>query len=320
MEVPQYNGDRVGWGCGMKWFRLYHDLPNDRKLIKFSVQQKWAWVVILCLASESKTRGIVIGEDESDIADYCGFDSTQDYLYFLDKLRQKDMIEPIEGGFKITHWDERQYIKPSDLPEATKERKRKQRSNQKESLDNMSRVTSRDDGVTSRHTDTDPYSDPETESEEKNKNLDLNIDPPVSKGDSSSISPLGDPPPKKTRVVKPKVDDAVFQVFQDSYNQNRPSSWAKCQSLNKERVNALKALWKQYGENTLEVFEQALAYLREDKWHSTRDFGIDYLLGKGRVTTYSERAASSSVGNPEAKKAAIFLKLQSSFNDEARVA
>lgn len=143
----------------MTWFRLYHDLPNDRKLRRFSPQQKWAWVVILCLASENKERGQVTGEDDSDVADYCGFECVQDYLYFLDKLRQKDMITPIEGGFKITHWDDRQYTKPSDKPEATKIRKQRQREKEKAKKEEVSRVTQRDECVMSRHTDADPDSE-----------------------------------------------------------------------------------------------------------------------------------------------------------------
>jgi hypothetical protein len=116
----------------MKWFRLYHDLPNDRKLRRFNPQQKWAWVVILCLASESGDRGYIRDADDADTADYCGFESTQDYLFFLDKLRQKGMIEPVEGGIKIAHWDERQHIPPSASKEATRERKRKQRAKHQE--------------------------------------------------------------------------------------------------------------------------------------------------------------------------------------------
>ena len=150
----------------MKWFRLYHDLPNDRKLRKFNAQQKWAWVVLLCLASESKQRGFVLNEDEDDLADYCGFDCTQDYLYFVDKLRQKSMIEHVEGGLKIVHWEERQYIKPSDLPEATRERKRRQRAKEAESNESMSRVTLCDEGVTMRDVtppDPESYTDPESD-------------------------------------------------------------------------------------------------------------------------------------------------------------
>ena len=113
------------------WFRLYHDMPNDRKLRKFSPQQKWAWVVLLCLASDSKERGFVDTGDEEDLADYCGFESTQDFQFFLDKLRQKGMIEPFPGRLKITHWEDRQYEKPSDKPEAIKARVAKHRAKKK---------------------------------------------------------------------------------------------------------------------------------------------------------------------------------------------
>jgi hypothetical protein len=92
----------------MKWFRLYHDLPHDRKIRKFSAQQKWAWVVLLCLASESKQRGLILGEDEDVLSEDCGFDCAQDFQYFLDKLRQQGMIEHIEGGIKVVRWDKRQ--------------------------------------------------------------------------------------------------------------------------------------------------------------------------------------------------------------------
>jgi hypothetical protein len=116
----------------MSWFRLYHDLPNDRKLRKFSHQQKWAWVVLLCLASESKIRGTILIQDEEDLADYCGFETTQDFLFFVDKLRQKEMIEPVEGGIKIVHWEDRQYQRKSDRPEAVKARVSKHRAKKKE--------------------------------------------------------------------------------------------------------------------------------------------------------------------------------------------
>jgi hypothetical protein len=57
----------------MKWFRLYHDLPSDRKLRKFSGQEKWAWVCLLCFASQSDIRGQVVGEDDEILAEDCGF-------------------------------------------------------------------------------------------------------------------------------------------------------------------------------------------------------------------------------------------------------
>ena len=161
------------------WFRLYHDLPNDRKLRKFSPQQKWAWVVLLCLASESKQRGFVDTGDEEDLADYCGFESTQDFQYFLDKLRQKGMVEPFEGKLKITHWEDRQYEKPSDKPEAVRARVAKHRAKKKaekeaqksdesvtpcnalQPLRNADETPEQRESNTSKRIDTDPDPDPD---------------------------------------------------------------------------------------------------------------------------------------------------------------
>jgi hypothetical protein len=175
----------------MKWFRLYHDLPHDRKLRKFSSQQKWAWVVILCLASESKQRGLILGEDEDALAEDCGFNCTQDYQYFLDKLRQQDMIEPIEGGLKITHWNERQFIS-DDVTARSSASKAKKRSQEgtfpKRSFD----VPGNDEGTSS-----DPYSDPNSESKTEKKiklksacassNFPFGIDELPREGDVSSL-------------------------------------------------------------------------------------------------------------------------------------
>lgn len=123
---------------GIEWLKLFHHLPEDRKLLSFSISQKWAWVCLLCAASQGGERGAVV-DDQDDMAAYCGFPNVQDYQFFLDKLRKKGMIEPISGGFKIHNWEKRQYVQPSDTSEATRERKRKQRAKSKESSEEMSR-------------------------------------------------------------------------------------------------------------------------------------------------------------------------------------
>jgi hypothetical protein len=113
------------------WFKLHHDLPDDIKLRRFTPQEKWAWVVLLCLASKGKKRGEVSADDE-DIADYCEFNCTQDWLYFRDKLIGKGMAEiGPDGTLLILHWEDRQHDKPSDKPEAVKERVRKHRAKKK---------------------------------------------------------------------------------------------------------------------------------------------------------------------------------------------
>jgi hypothetical protein len=114
----------------MTWLKLHHDIIHDIKLRRFTPQEKWAWVTLLVLASENSDRGSIEADDE-DLADACEFNSTQDWLYFKDKLRTKGMIEQVPSGVKIANWEKRQYSSPSDKPEATRERKRKQRAKQK---------------------------------------------------------------------------------------------------------------------------------------------------------------------------------------------
>lgn len=118
-----------------KWFKLHHDMPDDIKLRRFTIQEKWAWVTLLCLASKSSTRGIIYADDD-DISDYCEFNCTQDWLYYRDKLIAKGMLEiNQDGNISILHWEDRQYDKPSDRPEAVRERVARSRAKKKEEKD-----------------------------------------------------------------------------------------------------------------------------------------------------------------------------------------
>lgn len=106
----------------MTWFKVHHEIVDDIKIRRFTSQEKWAWIALLCLASKSSERG-TIDADEDDIADYCEFNSTQDWLYYRDKLIVKGMIEiGASGKLLIVNWHKRQDRKPSDQPEQVKKR------------------------------------------------------------------------------------------------------------------------------------------------------------------------------------------------------
>jgi hypothetical protein len=149
------------------WLKLHHEIISDIKLRKFTPAEKWAWITLLVLASQSKERGIIKADDE-DIADACEFNTTQDWLYYRDKLVSKGMIEIFPSGLKILNWEKRQHEFPSNKPEATKERKRRQRAKLKENVTNvtsMSRVC--------HDIDLDPDSDPEPDSKNIQSTLPL---------------------------------------------------------------------------------------------------------------------------------------------------
>jgi hypothetical protein len=152
-----------GGAMSMTWLKLHHEVISDVKLRKFNPQEKWAWIVLLVLASDSSDRGVVKNDDE-DIADACGFGTIQDWLYYRDKLIVKGFVELTERGLAVVNWEKRQYVKPSDKPDATKERKRKQRAKSSESAESMSRdVTRKSRASHATDTDTDPDPDPDPE-------------------------------------------------------------------------------------------------------------------------------------------------------------
>jgi hypothetical protein len=195
----------------MTWLKLHHDIIHDIKLRRFTPQEKWAWVIILVLASENSDRGRIEADDE-DLADICEFNSTQDWLYFKDKLRAKGMIEQVPGSLKVTNWEKRQYSSPSDKPEATRERKRKQRAKQKpdpisegmshhEHVTSMSRACHEIDKIQSIDLDLDP------EKSIKDLVLDshtLSASAEIKNAESecdkkNAVDPWQDPEPPKTR-------------------------------------------------------------------------------------------------------------------------
>ena len=115
----------------MTWFKLHHEIIDDIKIRRFTPQEKWAWIVLLSLASKSSDRGMV-DADNDDLADYCEFNCTQDWLYYRDKLIAKGMLEiNAFGSLTITHWIDRQSKKPSDDPARIKDRVTKSRAKKK---------------------------------------------------------------------------------------------------------------------------------------------------------------------------------------------
>lgn len=65
-------------------------------------------MALLCLSSQAHVRGQIEADDE-DIADYCEFNSTQDWLYYRDKLIAKGMLEiNANGKLQVLHWEDMQ--------------------------------------------------------------------------------------------------------------------------------------------------------------------------------------------------------------------
>jgi hypothetical protein len=114
----------------MTWFKLHSDFRNDPKIKRLPIAERYAFIILLCLANESETRGIITGLDDDDIAFELEM-QVEDWKTLRSKFKIKGFIDFTQEQILIRNWDKRQYDKPSDHPDATKERKRLQREKEK---------------------------------------------------------------------------------------------------------------------------------------------------------------------------------------------
>lgn len=121
----------------MKWFRLYSEIVHDPKVRRLKDAAKFGILVgLLALAGESKVRGwVCIDEDMpyelDELAEIlmATEDKISETISELQKLRIIQMGE--DGIIKFANWEKRQYDKPSDSPEAVKERVKRHREKKK---------------------------------------------------------------------------------------------------------------------------------------------------------------------------------------------
>jgi hypothetical protein len=288
------------------WFKLHHEIPDDIKLRRFTPQEKWAWIVLLCLASKGTTRGIIDADNE-DISEYCEFNTTQDWLYYRDKLIKKGMLElNADGNLHILHWEDRQYEKPSDRPEATRDRKRKQREREKNS--DTSRDVTRDSRAshdTSR-TDKTRLDEIRSESEEirseeiKTEQVCLEMNNQV-----LTIHLENEWDGKK------KYSALDLEPFRVAFNEYKPSMWKICSSLNKERVKKLnERVIAEFGDRSLEIWIEALQNANHN-WAKDYGWTITTFLssGKNRDKNWVLDFYEAKPVNPAQKQAESYSRM-----------
>ena len=86
-----------------------------------------------------------------------------------------------------------------------------------------------------------------------------------------------------------KLADADFEPFRQTYNRLKPRRWAGCHGCNAERRKMLKKLVEDYGDKSLEVFEQAVMYAASDDYWSGWGKGcIETVFRSSRYTQWFE--------------------------------
>lgn len=128
----------------MDWLKFDADFINDPKMRRyFSKAERSDWVSLLCLASKSKERGVILLPDE-EIA-YALELSDEDWISLCDRFIERRMVyRRQDGALVLTNFSKHQTGKPSDSPEAVTARKRAQRLRNKEQKEQVSRPVTRD--------------------------------------------------------------------------------------------------------------------------------------------------------------------------------
>jgi hypothetical protein len=137
----------------MKWFRVYSEIKDDPKMLELDDHQRWLWICLMATANESAERGVIQNVRIRGLAAALRTDAdrlSEAIALFVDL----DMIEYDEQTYTITllHFTERQYDKPSDTPEQTRDRKARSRQSHADVTPSHATYTD---------TDTDTYTETE---------------------------------------------------------------------------------------------------------------------------------------------------------------
>lgn len=124
---------------GFPWFRLYaNEMLGDRKMKRIhkltgisKAEIRGVWVSLLCLASESPERGMLLFDggvpyDYDDLVEECGLDSLKFHTLFM-HFQKMGMVAFIEedGIYYLPAWAKRQPV--SDTTGAKRVREHRER-------------------------------------------------------------------------------------------------------------------------------------------------------------------------------------------------
>jgi len=107
---------------GLPWFRLYHEARTDAKLAYLADDEHRVWFDLLCYAAEQSTRGTVHGVDMFLLAIETARGDAELLNRTIDKLVRFRIITLEASTITFINFLSRQYDKPSDAPEAVRER------------------------------------------------------------------------------------------------------------------------------------------------------------------------------------------------------
>lgn len=213
----------------MQWFRFYHEFRHDTKMKRMPIPHRYAFVVLLCLASENSARGRITGLDDEDIAFELEME-LEDWQTLKSKFRVKGLIElGPDGTIIIANWDKRQFVSDS-----SSERVAAHRAKKKKRGCNVTPTLAKQD-VTPSETDTDPeaYSDADPKP--------LNTAAPLKKKEAVSIARVEFDPVETDPFLSSAIATECKQFMMgagNEWNEKALSEWAQLWRLSKREPGA----------------------------------------------------------------------------------
>lgn len=217
----------------MKWFKLHAEARNDAKLRMLSADEFRVWFGLLCLASEQKERGTIPPMEPFLLAVEVAGGEEELLAATLRRLSSLRMVATGEdGSITFINFQKRQYEKPSDTPEAVKERVAKHRASTPAPVETLpSQDVTRGNAPETRgnaiDTDTDSEAEREAEAELVSQDAERVSEGVSASGGSALPSPgmvqEGKDPPKKLKPPHPdEVPKALLRAFRAVRYPSRP--------------------------------------------------------------------------------------------------
>jgi hypothetical protein len=284
----------------MKWFRFYSEFRSDPKMRRMPIAHRYAFVILLCLASESETRGVITGLDDDDIA-YELEMPTEDWQTLKAKFRTKGLIEFERDRIIICNWDKRQFASDSSAERVARHREKTKKRPCNVTVTDVKRHVTPSD--TDPDSEADTYSDPEQKEKRVSADAARASDPaneeevfqtrtiPVkssSPTQSQEATHSAEDDRCPANLSKKKID---YEAFKDLFNDRKPAMWAEMKVINSDRQKHLKKLVQDFGsqENALEALGQALDAANSEEWYQARRLTFDNLASNGKIYQLFER-------------------------------
>ncbi len=142
----------------MSWLKLYTESRNDAKLRSLSADEFRVWFNLLCFSGEQAERGVIDLPLDLLAIEVSGAD-TELLAATIKRLIALRILAQEDKSLTFINFIKRQQRKPSDEPEATRERQKKARKKRHNERDSDSvtpcHAMSRDCHATDIDTDTD---------------------------------------------------------------------------------------------------------------------------------------------------------------------